>query len=61
MVKVLEQSIIIIDGSMSILSLTKTGIASSDNKYRIMATEGDIGNMDFNNIVDVGNVDVVDK
>ena len=46
---------------MSILSLTKTGIASSDNKYRIMATEGDIGNMDFNNIVDVGNVDVVDK
>ena len=57
--KVLERSII--DGSMSILSLTKTGIASSDNKYRIMVTEGDIGNMDFNNIVDVGNVDLVDK
>ena len=46
---------------MSILSLTKTGIASSDNKYRIMITEGDIGNMDFNNIVDAGNVDLVDK
>ena len=26
-----------------------------------MVTEGDIGNMDFNNIVDVGNVDVVDE
>ena len=46
---------------MSILSLTKTGTASSDNKYRIMVTEGDIGNMDLNNIVDVGNVDLVDK
>ena len=38
-----------------------TSIASSNNKYRIMVTEGDIGNMDFNNIVDVGKVDVVDK
>ena len=26
-----------------------------------MVTEGDIGNMDFNNIVDVGKVDLVDK
>ena len=46
---------------MSILSLAKTRIASSDNKYRIMATGGDIGNMDFINIVDVGNVDLVDN
>ena len=32
---------------MSIVSLTKTSIASSNNKYRIMVTEADIGDMDF--------------